>query len=49
MENQDMPPVSRIWLTRYGVPMYTVAFALGLLVLLRPIMGEAIFLCFWLQ
>jgi signal transduction histidine kinase len=43
MENQDMPQVSRIWLMRYGVPIYTVAFTLGLLVLLRPVMGEGHF------
>ena len=38
-----MPQVSRTWLLRYGVPIYTVAFALGLLVLLRPIMGDGHF------
>ncbi len=38
-----MPQPSRTWLVRYGVPIYTVAFALGLLVLLRPIMGEGHF------
>jgi len=43
MENQDMPQMSRTWLLRYGVPIYTVAFALSLLVLLRPIMGEGHF------
>jgi signal transduction histidine kinase len=43
MEKQDRQHVSRSWLMRYGVPIYTVAFALGLLALLRPIMGEGHF------
>jgi signal transduction histidine kinase len=38
-----MHRVSQKWLLRYGVPIYTVAFALGLMVLLRPIMGEGHF------
>jgi signal transduction histidine kinase len=43
MERWDMLHVSQKWLLRYGVPFYTVAFALGLMVLLRPIMGEGHF------
>jgi signal transduction histidine kinase len=43
MENQGTRPVSRTWLLRYGVPLYTVAFALGMLALLSPIMGDGHF------
>jgi signal transduction histidine kinase len=43
MERWDMLHTSQKWLLRYGVPFYTVAFALGLMVLLRPIMGEGHF------
>src|SRR5436309_10798135 len=42
-ENRDMAQVNRTWLLRYGVPIYTVAFALGLLALLKPIMGDGHF------
>src|SRR5262245_10514960 len=43
MEKQNRPEVSRTWPLRYVVPLYTVAFALGMLALLTPIMGDGHF------